>query len=35
MTRVYAKPLEKWQSAHTLTDEEKQAIGLAREQRGS
>ena len=35
MTRVYAKPLEKWQSTYSLTDEEKQAIGLAREQRGS
>jgi len=35
MTRVYAKPLEKWQSAYTLTDEEKQAIGLVREQKGS
>jgi hypothetical protein len=35
MTRVYAKPLEKWQSSYTLTDEEKQAIGLAREQRGT
>jgi hypothetical protein len=34
MTRVYAKPLEKWQSAYTLTDEEKQAIGLAKEQKG-
>jgi len=34
MTRVYAKPLEKWQSAYTLTDEEKQAIGLARELKG-
>jgi len=32
MTRVYAKPLEKWQSAYTLTDEEKQAIGLAKDQ---
>jgi len=35
MTRVYAKPLERWQSTHTLTDEEKKAIGLAREQQGS
>jgi len=35
MTRVYAKPLEKWQSAYTLTDEEKQAIGLARDQKGT
>jgi hypothetical protein len=35
MSRVYAKPLEKWQSTYTLTDEEKQAIGLAREQGGS
>jgi hypothetical protein len=30
MTRVYAKPLQHWESSHTLTDEEKQAIDLAR-----
>jgi Protein of unknown function (DUF4446) len=35
MTRVYAKPLEGWQSAYTLTDEEKHAIGLAREQKAA
>jgi hypothetical protein len=29
MTRVYAKPLEAWLSPHSLTDEEKQAIELA------
>ena len=29
VTRVYAKPLEGWESAHTLTDEEAQAIALA------
>jgi hypothetical protein len=29
MTRVYAKPLQKWESAHQLTDEEKRAIALA------
>jgi hypothetical protein len=28
-TRVYAKPLQKWESSHSLTDEEKQAIALA------
>lgn len=28
-TRIYAKPLEDWGSAHQLTDEEKQAIALA------
>jgi hypothetical protein len=28
-TRVYAKPLQKWESSHPLTDEEKQAIALA------
>jgi uncharacterized protein HemX len=28
-TRVYAKPLKTWESTHTLTDEEKQAIALA------
>lgn len=29
VTRVYAKPLQKWESAYQLTDEEKQAIALA------
>lgn len=28
-TRVYAKPLKKWESTYSLTDEEKQAIALA------
>lgn len=28
-TRVYAKALSKWESQHTLTDEEKQAIARA------
>jgi hypothetical protein len=28
-TRVYAKPLQKWESNYSLTDEEKQAIALA------
>lgn len=28
-TRVYAKPLSKWESTYSLTDEEKQAIALA------
>lgn len=28
-TRVYAKPLAQWESTHSLTDEEKQAIALA------
>lgn len=28
-TRVYAKPLQKWESSYSLTDEEKQAIALA------
>jgi hypothetical protein len=26
VTRVYAKPLRKWESEHHLTDEEKRAI---------
>jgi len=30
-TRMYAKTLEDWQSSHPLTDEEKQAIDLARQ----
>jgi hypothetical protein len=29
VTRVYAKPLQKWESTYQLTDEEKQAIALA------
>ena len=29
MTRVYGKPLHKWESTYSLTDEEKQAIALA------
>ncbi|MBN1660463.1 MAG: DUF4446 family protein [Anaerolineae bacterium] len=29
VTRVYAKPLSKWESTYQLTDEEKQAIALA------
>lgn len=33
VTRVYAKPLVSWDSAHSLTDEERQAIGLARSKR--
>ncbi|HSR35143.1 MAG TPA: DUF4446 family protein [Anaerolineae bacterium] len=28
-TRVYAKPLQKWESNYSLTEEEKQAIALA------
>lgn len=28
-TRVYAKPLRKWESTYSLTDEERQAIALA------
>jgi hypothetical protein len=29
LTRVYAKPLQKWESTYSLTDEEKKAIALA------
>ncbi len=29
VTRVYAKPLQRWESTYPLTDEEKQAIALA------
>ncbi len=29
VTRVYAKPLTRWESSYPLTDEEKQAIALA------
>ncbi len=31
-TRVYAKPLNQWESEYTLTDEEKEAISRARRQ---
>jgi hypothetical protein len=31
VTRVYAKPLQSWESAYSLTDEEKRAITLARQ----
>jgi hypothetical protein len=30
-SKVYAKPLQAWQSSYTLSDEEKQAIHIARE----
>jgi len=33
-TRVYAKPLHRWESSHPLTDEEKEAIARAYRQRG-
>ncbi len=29
VTRVYAKPLQKWESTYSLTDEEKKAIAMA------
>jgi hypothetical protein len=32
--KVYAKPLKKWESEYTLTDEEKEAIAHAFRQRG-
>jgi len=32
-TRVYAKALRAWESAHPLTDEENEAIALARQER--
>ncbi|MGC9332896.1 MAG: DUF4446 family protein [Anaerolineae bacterium] len=32
MTRVYAKPLGGWQSNYSLTDEEKEAVTLARQE---
>ena len=32
-TRVYAKPLQKWESTYSLTDEERQAIALAYQKR--
>ena len=32
-TRIYAKPLKRWESTHALTDEEKQAIALAYQKR--
>lgn len=31
-TRVYAKPLKKWESEYSLTDEEKRAIAIAYQQ---
>ena len=31
-TRVYAKPLQSWESAYSLTDEEKKAIALAHQE---
>jgi hypothetical protein len=31
MTRVYAKPLQGWESIHSLTDEEKRAVALAQQ----
>ncbi|NLE75611.1 MAG: DUF4446 family protein [Chloroflexi bacterium] len=34
-TRVYAKPLKKWESEYRLTEEEKQAIALAYQQQTS
>ncbi len=34
VTRVYAKPLQKWESTYQLTDEEKQAIALAYKKQG-
>lgn len=33
-TRVYAKPLRRWESTYTLTDEEKEAIAHAYQQQG-
>jgi len=33
VTRVYAKPLKRWESTYSLTDEEKQAIALAYQKR--
>jgi hypothetical protein len=33
VTRVYAKPLEEWESSYSLTEEERQAISLARLER--
>ena len=32
VTRVYAKPLQIWESSHSLTDEERRAIDLAQQQ---
>jgi enoyl-CoA hydratase/carnithine racemase len=32
-TRVYAKPLQTWESTYSLTDEEKEAIALASQKR--
>lgn len=33
MTRVYGKPLQKWESTYSLTGEERQAIALAYQKR--
>jgi hypothetical protein len=33
VTRVYAKPLERWEAIHRLTEEEEQAIELAKQER--
>jgi hypothetical protein len=33
MTRIYGKPLTKWEAVHSLTDEEQEAVALAREKR--
>lgn len=33
-TRIYAKPVERWESPHPLTDEEREAIARARQQQG-
>jgi hypothetical protein len=33
-TRIYAKPLHKWESPYSLTEEEKQAIARAYQQQG-
>jgi hypothetical protein len=33
VTRVYAKPLDAWESIYSLTDEEKRAIALAQRKR--
>jgi len=32
-TRIYAKPLKRWESPYSLTDEEKQAIAMAYQKR--
>jgi len=33
-TRIYAKPLNRWESPYSLTDEEQEAIARARQQQG-